>query len=458
MRRICIISLAVLICSFGSVAYSQTENTDKFQTLDRVIAVVGQNMIKESDLETSFLQQTSGKGIIENAFDVKCDLFESLLINKLMLHQAEIDSVIVTEEEVNREMDNRIKYMIRAYGSEAMLERQMKKSVAEIRELYKDLIRENIMISQTEQKLTGNISVTPQDVADFYNSIPKDSLPIVEEEYMFSQIVKLPKITDEEKEAVKERLNGYRDRILKGSKFSTLATLYSEDPGSSKKGGELGFFSRGDMVSEFENAAFALQDGEISPVIETQYGFHIIQMIERRGNQINCRHILLQPKVSDQQMMQAKAELDSIKQMIEQGKISFEDAVIEFSDDDSKINQGLIINPYNAGASFTKDAINETIGNLEKIDFAAMKEGEITTPVLFKSEAANAYRLIKVVKKTPSHKVNLTDDYGKVQESALSDKKLEIIKQWAEKRIAKTYIKIAPDYQNCDFKLNWLKK
>lgn len=334
----------------------------------------------------------------------------------------------------------------------------MKKSVAEIRELYTDLIRENIMISQTEQKLTGNISVTPQDVADFYNSIPKDSLPIVEEEYMFSQIVKLPKITDEEKEAVKERLNGYRDRILKGSKFSTLATLYSEDPGSSKKGGELGFFSRGDMVSEFENAAFALQDGEISPVIETQYGFHIIQMIERRGNQINCRHILLQPKVSDQQMMQAKAELDSIKQMIEQGKISFEDAVIEFSDDDSKINQGLIINPYNAGASFTKDAINETIGNLEKIDFAAMKEGEITNPVLFKSEAANAYRLIKVVKKTPSHKVNLTDDYGKVQESALSDKKLEIIKQWAEKRIAKTYIKIAPDYQNCDFKLNWLKK
>ena len=156
--------------------------------------------------------------------------------------------------------------------------------------------------------------------------------------------------------------------------------------------------------------------------------------------------------------MQAKAELDSIKQMIEQGKISFEDAVIEFSDDDSKINQGLIINPYNAGASFTKDAINETIGNLEKIDFAAMKEGEITNPVLFKSEAANAYRLIKVVKKTPSHKVNLTDDYGKVQESALSDKKLEIIKQWAEKRIAKTYIKIAPDYQNCDFKLNWLKK
>ena len=168
------------------------------------------------------------------------------------------------------------------------------------------------MIGQIENKLTGSISITPQEVADFYKSIPQDSLPMTEDEYVFSQIVKLPKISDEEKAAVKARLESYRERILKGSKFSTLATLYSEDPGSAKKGGELGFFSRGDMVSEFENAAFALQDGEISPVIETQYGFHIIQMIERRGNQVNCRHILLQPKVSDAQLLEAKKELDSI--------------------------------------------------------------------------------------------------------------------------------------------------
>lgn len=444
--------------SIPTSAYSQTDSTKNLQVIDKVIAVVGQNMVKESELETAYLQQKSNRGIIEDAFTVRCDLFEGMLINELMLHQAERDSIIVTDEEVNREMDNRIKYMTQMYGSVENLEKQMKKSIGEIRSFYSDVIRENIMIGQIEHKLTGDVTVTPQEVADFYKSIPQDSLPITEDEYIFSQIVKLPKVSEDEKNAVKERLNGYRDRILKGSKFSTLALLYSEDPGSAKKGGELGFFSRGDMVSEFENAAFALQDGEISQVIETQYGFHIIQMIERRGNQVNCRHILLQPKVSDAQLMEAKAELEKIKSEIERGEITFEDAIIKYSDDESKINRGLIINPYNASASFTKDNINETMSNLDKVDFNSMKEGDITEPVLFKAESANAYRLIKIDKKVNAHRVNLVDDYGKIQESALSARKLEIIKEWAERRIAKTYIRIDPDYQSCDFKLNWLKK
>ena len=305
-----IIILAFCFCKNLNAQSSLQESP---QVIDRVIAVVGQNMIKESELETAFLQQKANNGIIENAFTVRCDLLEGMLINKLMLHQAEVDSINVSDEEVNREMDNRIKYMVRMYGSEENLERQMKKSISEIRSFYNDMIRENIMIAQIENKLTGDISITPQEVADFYKSIPQDSLPMTEDEYVFSQIVKLPKVSDEEKAAVKARLETYRDRILKGSKFSTLATLYSEDPGSAKKGGELGFFSRGDMVSEFENAAFALQDGEISPVIETQYGFHIIQMIERRGNQVNCRHILLQPKVSDAQLLEAKKRIGQYK-------------------------------------------------------------------------------------------------------------------------------------------------
>lgn len=453
-----IILFAVIAFCSSASAHSQTENTDNLQVVDKVIAVVGQNMVKESELETAYLQQKSNRGIIEDAFMVRCDLFEGMLINELMLHQAERDSIVVSDEEVNREMDNRIKYMVQMYGSVENLEKQMKKSISEIRAFYSDVIRENIMIGQIEHKLTGDVTITPQEVADFYKSIPQDSLPIAEDEYVFSQIVKLPKVSEEEKNAVKEKLNSYRDRILKGSKFSTIALLYSEDPGSAKKGGELGFFSRGDMVSEFENAAFALQDGEISPVIETQYGFHIIQMIERRGNQVNCRHILLQPKVSDAQLLEAKEELERIKSEIEKGEITFEDAIIKYSDDESKINRGLIINPYNASASFTKDNINETMSNLDRVDFNSMKEGDITNPVLFKAESANAYRLIKVDKKVDAHRVNLVDDYGKIQESALSSRKLDIIKEWAEKRIAKTYIRIDKDYQDCDFKLNWLKK
>ncbi|MEE1323473.1 MAG: peptidylprolyl isomerase [Bacteroidales bacterium] len=449
-------SLSVLISMFNFVAIAQ--NTSNDVVVDKVIAVVGQNMIKQSELESALLQQKmNSKLIIEDEFATKCDLLEGMLINKLMLHQAEVDSIEVTDDEVNREMDNRIRYMISAYGSQENLERQMRKSLSEIKDYFKDVIRDNIMISQIEQKLTGTLSVTPQEVVDFYNSIPKDSLPTIEQEYEFSQIVKIPQISEEEKESVKARLNDYRERILKGTKFSTIATLYSEDPASAKKGGELGFFSRGDMVGEFENAAFALQDGEISPIIETKYGFHIIQMIERRGNQVNCRHILLQPKVTSQQLGEAYKELEEIKEKIDKGEITFEEAIVKYSDDPSKVNQGLIVNPYNASAIFTKDVINETMSNIEKVDFNAMKQGEITKPVKFKTELSEAYRLIKVNRKTDAHKVDLTLDYDKVQASALDNKKTEIIKEWANKRLKKTYVKIDADYQSCDFKLNWTK-
>ena len=449
-------SLSVLISMFNFVAIAQ--NTGNDVVVDKVIAIVGQNMIKQSELEGALLQQKmNSKLIIEDEFATKCDLLEGMLINKLMLHQAEVDSIEVTDDEVNREMDNRIRYMISAYGSQENLERQMRKSLSEIKDYFKDVIRDNIMISQIEQKLTGTLSVTPQEVVDFYNSIPKDSLPTIEQEYEFSQIVKIPQISEEEKESVKARLNDYRERILKGTKFSTIATLYSEDPASAKKGGELGFFSRGDMVGEFENAAFALQDGEISPIIETKYGFHIIQMIERRGNQVNCRHILLQPKVTSQQLGEAYKELEEIKEKIDKGEITFEEAIVKYSDDPSKVNKGLIVNPYNASAIFTKDVINETMSNIEKVDFNAMKQGEITKPVKFKTELSEAYRLIKVNRKTDAHKVDLTLDYDKVQASALDNKKTEIIKEWANKRLKKTYVKIDADYQSCDFKLNWTK-
>ncbi|MBR5253874.1 MAG: peptidylprolyl isomerase [Bacteroidales bacterium] len=455
MSRIFLLSAFALFLSF--VASAQ-ENVNDDVVVDKVIAIVGQNMIKKSELETAFLQQKiNSKLIIENEYEQKCDLLEGMLINKLMLHQAEVDSVEVTDDEVNREMDNRIRYMISAYGSQEMLEKQMRKTLSEIKSYYKDIIKENIMIAQIEQKLTGSLSVTPQEVADFYNSIPKDSLPTIEQEYIFSQIVKIPKISEEEKERVKEKLNEYRDRILKGTKFSTIATLYSEDPASAKKGGELGFFSRGDMVGEFENAAFALQDGEISPIIETKYGFHIIQMIERRGNQVNCRHILLQPKITSQQLGEAYKELEEIKEKIDKGEITFEEAIIKYSDDPSKVNDGLIVNPYNASAIFSKDAINETIFNIDKVDFESMKQGEITKPIKFKTELSEAYRLIKVKRKTDAHKVDLILDYDKVHSSALDNKKTETIRNWANKRLKKTYVKIDPEYQSCDFKLNWIK-
>ena len=440
-----------LVCLLGTNVFAQTN------ILDKVIAVVGKNMIKQSELETTYLQQKQNYGVVEEPFNVKCEIFESLLINKLMLHQSEIDSIVISDAQINREMDNRINYMMHSAGSRENLEKQMNKSINEIKEFYKDVIKENLLITEVNRKITSNIKITPKEVTDYYNNIPKDSLPTIEQEFEFSQIVITPKISPEEKEIIKDRLNGYRERILKGDKFSTLATLYSEDEASAKKGGELGFFSRGFMVSEFEAVAFTLREGEVSPVFESKFGFHIIQMIERRGDQINCRHILIQPKVSNIELARTKKLLDSIQTLINNKEITFEDAIKKYSDDPSKLTGGKIINPYTANARFPKDNTNEMMENIDKINFEKYNQGDIISPTIFKTESGSAYRLIKVITKTEPHKINLKDDYDKIYNSALEAAKTKAVIDWAQNRISKTYLKIDNDYKDCNYKMNWMK-
>ena len=442
-----VFALSVLICSFNLFA-------QQFQEIDGVIAVVGSSMIKYSDLETTYLQSKASYGSEDIT---KCVMLESMLLNKLMLHQAELDSVSVTEEEIDNELSQRLNYMMQIYGSQERLEKQMNKTLPQIREYFHDIIKENLMIQQAQSKVVGDISVTPKEVADYFQKIPKDSLPEMEEQYTLTQIVILPKVSQEDKDQVKQRLNDIRERILKGAKFTTLASLYSDDEQSAKNGGELGFFSRGDMVSEFESMAFSLQPGEISPVFETKYGYHIIQMIARQGERVNCRHILLMPKVSAAQLYGAKAKLDSVKTLIDQGSITFEDAVLKFSEDDSKINGGLIINRNNSNASavFSLDALNATIGNVDNVDFAGMNQGDYTGPVEFKSEFSNAYRLIKVKRKQAAHKVNLTDDFDRLQSLALNQKRNDIISDWAKSMIKKTYIRLSDKYSTWNFSLDW---
>ena len=452
MKKIILISI---VCLLNTNLFAQTN------VIDKVIAVVGKNMIKLSELEATYLEQRRATGIIDDSYAQKCDIFEGLLINKLLLHQANVDSTIASDEEINRILDQRIAQMITAYGSQDNLEKQMNKSIAILKEENKEYIKEYILIQKAQSKIVENVKITPQEVTEFYNSIDKDSLPTVEQEYEFIQIVKIPKISSEEKEIVKDRLNGYRERILNGDKFSTLATLYSEDPASAKKGGELGFFSRGTMVSEFENIAFTLREGEISPVFETTYGFHIIQLIARRGEQINCRHILLQAKVSPSELLKSKALLDSIHNLIKENKISFEDAVKQFSDDASKLTGGTIIMTTPSGettARFPQEYTNQLMRNVESVDFNKYEQGDIIPPILFQAEQTNAYRLMKMKTKIPAHKVNLTDDYDKIYNTALGNAKTDAIFDWADKRVQRTYIKIDDEFKDCDYKIDWIKK
>jgi len=304
-------------------------------------------------------------------------------------------------------------------------------------------------------KIVGEVKVTPSEVNNFFAKIPADSIPEVGSEYELGQIVKKPPVSEAERKIVKEKLNTLRDRILKGESFTALAALYSEDPGSAKKGGELGMTPRGELVPEFEAVAFNLTKDEISPVIETKYGFHIIQLIERKGGYVNVRHILMRPKVSLEDLIKAKTLLDSVFLLIKSKKMTFEDAAAKFSDDDSRSNGGSIINPNNQSTKFEADEIDQSIFfTVDKLEV-----GQISSPVVMKTEDdQQAYRILYLKKRSSPHRANLKDDYDKIQNIALEQKRNDVINKWITNQLQKTYINILDEYRDCQYVHPWVKK
>ncbi|MDL2314911.1 peptidylprolyl isomerase [Bacteroidales bacterium OttesenSCG-928-C19] len=438
-----------IIFLFLTLGFSQA----KSQTvIDEVVAIVGKNNIKLSDIEQRLVQLRIQQGN-EFATIQRCEILEDILINKLILHKANIDSTVVTAEQAEASADEQLRNLIRRYGSKENIEKEAKRPYDELREHYIEVVRENMLIQQAEQSITENVKVTPKEVSEYFNKIPKDSIPFIEGEYEFSQIVKTPSINEEERNRVKLELNKLRERVLKGESFATLATLYSLDLESAKRGGELGLFSRGDMVREFEVAAFALKPGEVSPVVETKFGFHIIQLIERRGDLINARHILLIPKPSPEDLYNARLFMDSIAGLIKNNTISFDDAVEKFSDEPSK---KALINPYTLNSRFTDDIAKQM---LPGINYKTMKTNDISPVHLIKDDQnKDAYRIVQLKLKTEEHKANLVDDYDKIYNIVLQSNKTEALLKWGENTIKKSYIWISDDYKDCDFKLNWFKK
>lgn len=417
--------------------------------VDGVAAVVGRNIIKYSDIERSYAQIRLKQGAAD-AFNNRCAVLENLILVQMLVHKGEIDSVEVSDEEVNQYVDYYLKADMRNYGTREALREATGFSYDELKEQYQRMMRNNLLSRRVEYQLTEDVTVTPRQVTEFFNSLPADSLPMMSERYELSEIVIEPQISEAERDRVRTQLAELRERVIKGEKFSMLATLYSQDPGSAKKGGELGFFSRGDMVGEFESAAFALKPGEVSPIIETQYGFHIIQLIERRGNSINARHILIVPQVSAEDLLKARMKLDSIAQEIRAGHLAFDDAARQYSTAANANTGGKAVNPDDGTPRFDRQAVDR---DYYTVGVPGMDVGAISNATAFKTEKQrDAYRIVRLDKVYPSHKANLTDDYDNIQNAALADAKQKKLRQWASRYMNTIYIRLSDDYKDCVFK------
>ena len=422
------------------------------QVIDRVVAVVGQNIILQSDIEAQYIQFRLQGGIKGSASSIRCEILEDLMFQKLMLNQAEMDSITVTDEQVEADVDRMVRYFMAQLGSQENLEKYYKKTLPEIKEELRRMRKDQMLVEQVQQAVLANVEVTPAEVKKCFYDIPKDSIPMVNSKYEIAHIVKRPPITLDEKLAVKEKLYKMRKRILDGERFSTLALLYSEDPGSAKKGGELGFHGRGEFAPEFEAAAFNLRDGEISEVVETEFGFHIIQMIERRGDFVNVRHILLTVKVSPEALQMAYDELDSIAQLLRNDSIAFDEAVRKFSDEKDRMSGGLLVNPATGGTLFDASELDQQVS----VTINRMKVGDISAPVPMKtSDNKDAYRLLYLKRKTDPHRANLKDDYTLIRDWAMQHKREEVINKWIENNSKKAYIKVIDDFRDYDFMFDW---
>ncbi len=444
-------SLAICLILFSLARISAQTNQDTV-IIDEVVAVVGKNFILQSDIGNQYLQMRMQGGIKGAEPEMKCQIFENLLFEKLLLHQAALDSVEITPDQVSSELDRRMRYFIQQFGSQEKLEEYYGKTILVFKDELREVIADQLLINRVQEDITIKTQVTPLEVRRFFREIPKDSIPLISSVVDVAQIVKKPPISHEEKFEVKERLRKLRDRVKNGESFEALAVLYSEDPGSAKQGGDIGLHGRGELYPEFEAVAFKLDPGEISEIVETEAGFHIIQGIQRRGEFMRVRHILIRPKVSPVELAQARTFLDSVANLIRNDSISFEEAVTRFSTDPSKNNGGLLINPMTGAAQWPVDQLDPKVFFV--IDKLAVKE--LSTPVLMQDEKGeDAYRLLYLKKRTQPHRANLDEDYNEIQEWALQQKKQEAMVEWISKNAQKAYIKINDKYLECDLEQKW---
>lgn len=429
--------------------------------VDEVAWVVGDEAIFRSDIEEQY-QQLRSEGI-NIPGDPYCYIPEQLAVEKLYLHQAKIDTIEVPESSVRGMVDQRLNYFISQLGSKEKVEEYFHKPLPVVRENLVEMMRNQSIISQVQRNLTQDVVATPNEVKKYFNNLSADSVPYVPMEVEVQIITLNPNIPRQEIEDVKARLREYSDRVNKGeADFSTLAIMYSEDPGSAMQGGELGFHGRAAWVPEFANVAFNLTDPKkVSRIVETEYGFHILQLIAKRGDEVNVRHILLTPKVSDKDLRDATNRLDSVRKEIASGGFTFEEAAAYMSQDkDTRNNKGVMTNNseysnlYRSSKFEMQDLPTEIARMVEK-----MNPGDVSDAFVMRNNSnKEVAAIVKLTNRIPGHRANLSDDYSLLKKMYENYKKEEILKNWLENKIKDTYVRIDPAWQNCEFRYQgWIK-
>lgn len=448
MKRILLMASG-LLCLFLNV-HGQKNN------LDKVVAVLGNNIVLLSDLNQQYtLYLNQGNPADEN---VKCYILQQMLVQKLLKEQAAIDSIMVDESEVDDEVERRMRYQIQRAGGQERLEQFLNKSLLQYKDEIRPDIRDQLVSNKMQNKITENVNITPLEVKRYFESYSKDSLPDISTEFEVGEIVMYPKLTKQEKQRFYDKLDAIRLRIKSGEDFAFLAKTYSEDPGSASEGGDLGFFDRTSMVKEFTAWAFKLKPGEMSPVFESEHGFHILQVIERRGEQVHARHILVRLQTTPESIQRSQLHADSIYNNIKTGKIGFSTAASLYSDDQqSKFNGGMMLYADNVTA-------RTTFIPAEKLDpkvfvvVDTMTVGGISKPTYFTGQdGKDGYKILYLKSKIPPHKGNLEQDYTKFKERAQQQKMDKVLSEWFEKRRESTYIRINDEYATCEELKIWSK-
>ncbi len=446
----------VMIPAAACVALCAIAAPVKRNVVDEVAWIVGDEPIFRSEIEDQYTQMRSERTPIVG--DPYCVIPERIAVEKLYLHQAKIDTVEAPEGQVQSSVDKRMGDFINGLGSREKVEEYFRKPYAQLREQLLEVMRNNYIIEQVQNNLTKDVKATPNDVRKYFSTLAEDSIPYVPMQ-VEAQIISInPVIPAQEIEDVKARLRDYADRVNRGeSEFSTLAIMYSED-GSAMQGGELGYQPRSAWVPEFANVAFNLNDPKkVSRIVETEYGYHIIQLIDKRGDQVNVRHIILTPKVSEKDLREATVRLDSLRKEIVAGKFPFEEAARFVSQDkDTKNNKGIMVNQMSGSPRFEMQDLPPEVARRVEL----MQPGDISEAFIMKDTKRNKdiVAIVKLTNRVPGHKANLSDDYNMIKQMYEAQRKNEILKEWVEKKIKDTYVKIADGWQNCDFQYDgWIK-